>query len=166
MKILMRIQYGRDDYDEVLVDEFDYETIKKIKLHNKLINHKVYEEKKIESLYTVEKFQVKIGHEIEDFESDPFYAFIEEWYENKDKCFELCLALLDEAILTLSLTQQKVIQEIKKSKEKINYSKIGQAVGVSDVGAKKIHLAALHKLRLFFRQYSELEEYFPNLFKD
>lgn len=60
MKILMRIQYGRDDYDEVLVDEFDYETIKKIKLHNKLINHKVYEEKKIESLYTVEKFQVKM----------------------------------------------------------------------------------------------------------
>ena len=42
MKILIKVQYGRDDYDEELVDEFDFETIERIKRNNKKVNHQIY----------------------------------------------------------------------------------------------------------------------------
>lgn len=166
MKILIKVQYGRNDYEDVLVDEFDCETINKIKLHNKKINHEVYVEKKIESLYTVEMFESEIGHEIEDVDSDPFRKYEEAWYEEKDRLFNKGLMLLGQAIGTLTPNEQLVIAEIKKSFKKINYTKIAIAVGFSDVGAKKLHMSALRKLRLFFRLYPEFGEYFPNLFKD
>ena len=166
MKILIKVQYGRDDYDEELVDEFDSETIERIKRNNKKVNHRIYEEKKRMSKFSVEQVQMKIGHEFPDIESDPFYESNEEWYEKKDEVFVRCLGLLDEASKGLTKKQSQIVEEVKKYKGDPNFCKIGKKFGITCVAVKKSYMAAIKKMKKYLRQYSELKEYFPNLFKD
>ena len=63
---LLRKQIAKGEYELVEVDVDDEAAVEALKLHNKKVNHKIYEEKKIMSQYSVEQIEAQVGHEFSD----------------------------------------------------------------------------------------------------
>lgn len=165
MKIILRKQNGRNDYEDVEVDSSDSEAIKAIKEHNKEINHMIYEEKKLMSNYSVGQVEDLIGHEFADEENDPLNKDKKQWYERKNVCFEKYLKLLPKALSTLT-DRQKEVYTMRKV-QNLSYRKIAENLGLKDhKNIRDIYETADKKLKSFFREFKELEEFYPNLFKD
>lgn len=162
---LLRKQISRGEWEYVEVDIDDAAAVEALKLHNKEVNHKIYEEKKLTSKFSVEQIEMQIGHEFEDEGLDPLEKLIQEeegnFYEEKEEVFNKGLSLLGQALDTLTERQRYVFNE-KVLKGATNVA-IAEELKVDESAVRQAYASALKKLRKFFLKYPEFIAYFPKL---
>ncbi len=162
---LLRKQIAKGQWEYVEIDIDDAAAVEALKLHNKEVNHKNYEEKKIMSQFSVEKIEEQIGHEFADEGLDPLQKLIEEeegnFYDERQDAFEKGLALLGQAMATLTENQRTIFKMVVN--EGKSYRDIAKKMDMHFTTVEEIHKAALKKLRKFFLKYPEFIAYFPKL---
>ena len=162
---LLKKQISKDEYEYVEIDIDDANAVEALRLHNKEINHKIYEEKKLFSKFSVEEIQSKIGHEFADETSDPLQRLIEDeegdFYVNREEVFDKGLSLLGQALSSLTEKQSHVFKMIVIENKSQRQIALEQGLHHKSVG--EIYNAALKKLRKFFLAYPEFIAYFPKL---
>lgn len=161
---LLRKQIGKGEYEFVEIDIDDVDAVEALKKHNSEVNHKIYEEKKLFSQFSVEVIEMQMGHEFEDDSLDPLQKLIEEeenFYNEKEEIFDKGLLLLGQALSRLTEKQKFVVDEkIKKNRTNVD---IAKELNVSEAFIRQVYTAALKKLRKFFLAYPEFITYFPKL---
>ena len=162
---LLRKQIGKGEWEFVEVDIDDAEAVKALEVHNSEINHKVYEEKKLFSQFSVEVIETQMGHEFEDEKLDPLQRLIEEeegnFYDEREEMFEKALSLIGQAKSKLTEKQKFVIDEkIKNNRSNVD---IAKELNVSEALIRQVYTAAIKKMRKFFLAYPEFIAYFPKL---
>ena len=106
-KIKVELEVGT--YEEMEVDDLDFEAIKKIEERNKQVRKKKYYEKKIFSRYSIEQIERKCG-QIASPELSPLDLMIQEENESMRKIIvQMALDLLPQAIKTLTDKQYEAI---------------------------------------------------------
>ena len=162
---LLKKQISKGEYEYVEIDIDDADAVEALRLHNKEINHKIYEEKKLFSKFNVEEIQIKIGHEFADETSDPLERLIEDvegnFYEEREGVFYKGLSLLGQALSSLTEKQFHVFKMIVIENKSQRQIALEQGLHHKSVG--EIYNAALKKLRKFFLAYPEFIAYFPKL---
>lgn len=162
---LLKKQISKGEYEYVEIDIDDANAVEVLRLHNKEINHKIYEEKKLFSKFSVEEIQSKIGHEFADETSDPLQRLIEDeegdFYVNREEVFDKGLSLLGQALSSLTEKQSHVFKMIVIENKSQRQIALEQGLHHKSVG--EIYNAALKKLRKFFLAYPEFIAYFPKL---
>ena len=162
---LLKKQISKGEYEYVEIDIDDANAVETLRLHNKEINHKIYEEKKLFSKFSVEEIQSKIGHEFADETSDPLQRLIEDqegdFYANREEVFDKGLSLLGQALSSLTEKQSHVFKMIVIENKSQRQIALEQGLHHKSVG--EIYNAALKKLRKFFLAYPEFIAYFPKL---
>ena len=162
---LLKKQISKGEYEYVEIDIDDANEVEALRLHNKEINHKIYEEKKLFSKFSVEEIQSKIGHEFADETSDPLQRLIEDeegdFYVNREEVFDKGLSLLGQALSSLTEKQSHVFKMIVIENKSQRQIALEQGLHHKSVG--EIYNAALKKLRKFFLAYPEFIAYFPKL---
>lgn len=167
-KQLLKRQIDKNEFEFVEIDLDDEQEVKELKKHNKEINHKIYEEKKLFSHYSVEHYEMMKGQEFQDDSPNPLEKLIEEregnFYDQREVIFQFGLSVLGQALNNLTEKQNFVIEHIFVNKQ--NYTSIANDLSINESTVREIYKTALKKLRKFFRNYPEIEKYYPNLFKD
>lgn len=162
---LLKKQISKGEYEYVEIDIDDANAVEALRLHNKEINHKIYEEKKLFSKFSVEEIQSKIGHEFADETSDPLQRLIEDeegdFYVNREEVFDKGLSLLGQALSSLTEKQSHIFKMIVIENKSQRQIALEQGLHHKSVG--EIYNAALKKLRKFFLAYPEFIAYFPKL---
>lgn len=162
---LLRKQIAKGEYELVEVDVDDEAAVEALKLHNKKVNHKIYEEKKIMSQYSVEQIEAQVGHEFSDDGLDPLQKLIEEeegnFYDEREDAFDKGLSILGQAMATLTENQKSIFEMVVKDGK--SYRQIADEKKMHFTTVEEIHKAALKKLRKFFLKYPEFIAYFPKL---
>ena len=163
--ILKHIQYSDGSYDieEVLIA--NKERLEEIRLHNKIVRKYIYETRKITSRYSIEQIEKMTGRELESDEPSPLEKLLElemgNFYENRNIKFEDGLAILSDALLTLTQKQREIFNAIVVDGK--SRRELARMLGVSHTAVKLVYDAALKKLRKYFLSQSEYFLYFPNL---
>ena len=162
---LLKKQISKGEYEYVEIDIDDADAVEALRLHNKEINHKIYEEKKLFSKFNVEEIQIKIGHEFADETSDPLERLIEDvegnFYEEREDAFDKGLSLLGQALETLTFKQNTVFIAIVQNGK--SYRQVAKELKVDFKTVEESYKSALKKLRKFFLAYPEFITYFPKL---
>lgn len=98
----VRKQISRGEYELIQIDIDNHDEVEALRLHNKEVNHQIYEEKKLFSRYSVKEIQEFIGHEFADPNSDPFEKMLKERAEDiesqRNEKIEEGLDLLKDAL--------------------------------------------------------------------
>lgn len=160
-----RKQISRSEYEFIQIDVDDEKAVQALKNHNKEVNHQIYMEKKNESIYSIEQVQQKLGHELEDENSNPYKKIElqeeEKIKREKIKCLKSALEVLNEALSTLTETQEFVVKKIVY--ENLSFSDVAKIRNVDHKAVTKSFDSAIIKLRKFYRKYPEYIKVFPNL---
>ena len=161
------IQYKDGSYDVEMVEVTNTKRLLEIKKHNSEVRKYQYETKKITSIYSVEQVERMTGQEFESDELDPLEKLIEaeegNFYDNREAKFEDGLAILSEALATLTPKQKLIFDAVVidgKSRREL-----AEEMGVSHTAVNLVYDAALKKLRKFFLAHPEFVDYFPGLKK-
>lgn len=161
---LLRKQIAKGQWEYVEIDIDDKEAVAALDEHNSAINHKVYEEKKLFSKFSIEEIEYQIGHEFADELLDPLERLIEEeegnFYEEKENVFIKALELVGQAKATLTERQLKIFEDVVNGKSR---RKLAEELHLSHTYINKTYDIALKKLRKFFLAYPEFIAYFPKL---
>lgn len=162
---LLRKQIAKGEWEYVEIDIDDETAVKALEEHNSAINHKIYEEKKLFSKFSVETIESQIGHEFPDEGLDPLERLIQQeegdFYAEREEMFDKGLLILGQALSRLTEKQKYVFEEkIKKNRTNVS---IAEELKVDESYIRRVHEAALKKLRKFFLAYPEFIAYFPKL---
>lgn len=161
------IQYKDGSYDVEMVEVTNTKRLEEIKAHNKEVRKYIYETKKITSKYSIEQIEEMTGQEVMSDELDPLEKLIEaeegNFYEDREAKFEDGLAILSEALDTLTPKQKLIFEAVVidgKSRREL-----ADEMEVSHTAVNLVYDAALKKLRKFFLAHPEFVNYFPGLKK-
>ena len=161
---LLRKQISKGEWEYVEIDIDDAESVKALEDHNSKINHKVYEEKKLFSQFSVEVIETQMGHEFADDSLDPLQRLIEEdegnFYDERENAFLKALELVGQSKATLTKRQLTVFESVVNGKSRRTLAK---ELCLSHTYINKTYDIALKKLRKFFLAYPEFIAYFPKL---
>ena len=164
---MLRKQIAKGEWEYVEIDIDDAAAVEALKLHNKEVNHKIYEEKKLMSKFSVEQIEAQIGHEFEDEGLDPLQKLIEEeegnFYTQKEDAFEKGLALLGQAMSTLTENQKDIFEKVIK--KGMSFRKIAEEKKMHFTTVEEIYNAALKKLRKFFLRLMQLRMFLTRRMK-
>lgn len=162
---LLRKQIGKGEWEFVEVDIDDAEAVKALEEHNREVNHKIYEEKKLFSQFSVEVIESQMGHEFEDEGLDPLQRLIEEdegnFYDEKEEMFNRALSLIGQAKAKLTVNQRYVISQ--RFDENKTFIYIAEKLNLHESVVRRIYQAAIKKMKKFFLAYPEFIAYFPKL---
>lgn len=164
---LLKKQISRGEYELVEIDLDNKEELDALMLHNKEVNHKIYEEKKLCSKYSLEIFQEKYGDQFPDENSDPLEKLIKEKvgdYETlKEEMFEEAKKLLGQAMSMLTKNQSLVIVATIIDGKSIR--QVSRDLSISYTYAHECLDSGMKKLKKFFVKLPDYTKYFPNLNK-
>ena len=156
---LLRKQIGKGEWEFIEVDIDDAEAVKALEEHNREVNHKVYEEKKLFSQFSVEVIETQMGHEFEDEGLDPLQKLIEEdegnFYDEREEMFNRALSLIGQAKAKLTVSQ--------RFDENKTFIYIAEKLNLHESVVRRIYQAAIKKMKKFFLAYPEFTAYFPKL---
>ena len=161
------IQYKDGSYDVEMVEVTNTKRLEEIKAHNKEVRKYIYETKKITSKYSIDQIEEMTGQEVMSDELDPLEKLIEaeegNFYDDREAKFEDGLAILSEALDTLTPKQKHVfIAVVVEGKSR---REIANELNVCNKTINECYDSALKKLRKFFLAHPEFVNYFPGLKK-
>ena len=161
---MLKKQIAKGEWEYVEIDIDDAAAVEALRLHNKEVNYKIYEEKKLLSKFSIEEIQIKIGHEFADEVLDPLQKLIEDeegnFYDDREEVFEKGLSMLGQALETLTSRQKLVFETVVYGKSRRD---LAGELGISHTAINKTYNQALSKLKKFFLAYPEFIAYFPKL---
>lgn len=152
-KITMKYEFGgKGNFLKIQVEESDIQTQHQIKENNREVWRT---EKSIQR--HIAKFSLNSDSLIDET-SDPLIKRI---LQEREECFKKGLALLSEALATLTPQQREIFQ--LKDKDGLTFQAISEAKGITHQVVKRHYLAAIKKLRDFYSKYPFFLEFFPTL---
>ena len=152
-KITMKYVFGgRGNFLTIQVEETDIQTQHQIKENNR----EVWRTEK-----SIQRHIVKHslnGDSLVDETSNPLFKRI---LQEREECFNKGLALLSEALSTLTTQQREVFQ--LRAKDGLTFQAIAEAKGITHQVAQRHYQAAIKKLRDFYSKQPFFLEFFPTL---
>lgn len=166
IKILKK-QISKGEYELVKINIDNQAEVEALRLHNKEVNHKIYEEKKLYSKYSLETFQEKYNYEFPDENSDPLEKLIKEKegdYEAlKEEKLNQALPLLGQALSKLTDRQNTIVIAIVVDKKSLR--QVANELNIDFKTVDESYKAGMKKLKKFFIKLPDYTKYFPNLNK-
>lgn len=152
-KVTMKYEFGgRGNFLKIQVEESDVQTQHLIKQNNREVWKT---EKNIQR--HIAKFSLN-GDSLIDETSDPLIKRI---LQEREECFKKGLALLSEALSTLTPQQRDIFQ--LKDKDGLSFQAIAETKGITHQVAQRHYQAAIKKLRDFYSKQPFFLEFFPTL---
>lgn len=143
---------GRGNFLKIQVEESDVQAQHLIKQNNREVWKT---EKNIQR--HIAKFSLN-GDSLIDETSDPLIKRI---LQEREECFKKGLALLSEALSTLTPQQRDIFQ--LKDKEGLSFQAIAERKEITHQVAQRHYQAAIKKLRDFYSKQPFFLEFFPTL---
>lgn len=157
-KIKVELEVGT--YEEMEVDDLDFEAIKKIEERNKQVRKKKYYEKKIFSRYSIEQIERKCG-QIASPELSPLDLMIQEENESMRKIIvQMALDLLPQAMKTLTDKQYEAIYKTTALEKTVMEVALEKGCSVQTV--YYLCNRAKSKLKKFYMKFPKFNDYFPD----
>lgn len=152
-KVTMKYEFGgKGNFLKIQVEEQDVQSQHHIKENNREVWRT---EKNIQR--HIAKFSLN-GDSLIDETSDPLIKRI---LLEREQAFKKGLALLSEALSTLTPQQREIFQ--LKEKDDLTLESIAKMKGITRQAAQQHYHAALKKLRDFYSKYPFLLEFYPTL---
>lgn len=143
---------GKGNFLKIQIEEQDIQSQHQIKENNREIWRT---EKNIHR--HIAKFSLN-GDRLVDETSDPLIKRI---LLEREQAFKKGLALLSEALSTLTPQQREIFQ--LKEKDNLTLESIAKIKGITRQAVQQHYHAAMKKLRDFYSQYPFFLEFFPTL---
>lgn len=152
-KITMKYEFGgKGNFLKIQVEETDIQTQHQIKENNREVWRT---EKNIHR--HIAKYSLN-GDSLIDETSDPLIKRI---LQEREECFKKGLALLSEALSTLTPQQREVFQ--LKDKDGLSFQAISEKLGITRQFVQRYYQATIKKLRDFYSKQPFFLEFFPTL---
>lgn len=160
-------QISKGEYELIQIDIDNHDEVEALRLHNREVNHQIYEEKKLFSRYSLDEIQELIGHEFADPNSDPFEKMLKERAEDiesqRNAKFEEGLDLLKDALL--GLTEKQTIIVLAVIQEDKSFRDLSRELNIHFTTVEDHFNVGMKKLRKFFMDKPDFLKYFPRLNK-